>query len=52
MKYTELHCLTNFSFLQASSHPEELVERAQELGYGGLAITDRASVSGVVRAHV
>ncbi len=51
MKYTELHCLTNFSFLQAASHPEELVEQSQELGYRSLAITDRHSVSGVVRAH-
>ena len=23
--YSELHCLTNFSFLEAASHPDELV---------------------------
>ncbi|WP_459556751.1 error-prone DNA polymerase [Lacunimicrobium album] len=51
MQYTELHCLSNFSFLQAASHPEELVEQAHDLGYNGIAITDRHSVSGVVRAH-
>lgn len=50
--YCELHCLTNFSFLKAASHPEELVERAAALGYSALAITDECSVSGVVRAHV
>jgi error-prone DNA polymerase len=50
--YAELHCLTNFSFLRGASHPEELVERAVELGYSALAITDECSVSGVVRAHV
>jgi error-prone DNA polymerase len=50
--YAELHCLTNFSFLRGASHPEELVERAAELGYSALAITDECSVSGVVRAHV
>ena len=50
--YAELHCLTNFSFLRGASHPEELVQRAAELGYSALAITDECSVSGVVRAHV
>src|SRR6187551_1754114 len=50
--YAELHCLTNYSFLRGASHPEELVERAAELGYSALAITDECSVAGVVRAHV
>ncbi len=52
MRYAELHCRTNFSFLEGASHPDELVTRAAELGYAALAITDRHSVSGVVRAHV
>jgi error-prone DNA polymerase len=50
--YAELHCLTNFSFLRGASHPEELVERAAQLGYAALAITDECSLAGVVRAHV
>jgi error-prone DNA polymerase len=50
--YAELHCLTNFSFLRGASHPEELVERAAQLGYSALAITDECSLAGVVRAHV
>jgi error-prone DNA polymerase len=50
--YAELHCLSNFSFLRGASHPQELVERAIELGYVALAITDECSVAGVVRAHV
>ena len=50
--YAELHCLSNFSFLRGASHPEELVERAQALGYAALAITDECSFSGVVRAHL
>jgi len=50
-RYAELHCTTNFSFLQGGSHPEELVSQAASLGYAALAITDRASLSGVVRAH-
>ena len=49
--YAELHCTSNFSFLQGGSHPEELVARAAVLGYAAVAITDRASLSGIVRAH-
>ena len=52
MRYAELHCLSNFSFLRGASHPEELVQRAAELGYGALAITDECSVSGLVKAHI
>ena len=48
--YAELHCLSNFTFLRGASHPEELVEQADELGYRALAITDECSVAGVVRA--
>ncbi len=50
--YAELHCLTNFTFLRGASHAEELVERAAELGYAALAITDECSLAGVVRAHL
>jgi len=50
--YAELHCLSNFTFLRGASHPYELVERAIELGYAALAITDECSVAGTVRAHV
>jgi error-prone DNA polymerase len=49
--YAELHCKTNFSFLEGASHPEELVEQAVRLDYQALAITDRHSLAGVVRAH-
>ena len=49
MRYVELHCKSNFSFLEGASHPDELVERAAKLGYAGLAITDRESMAGVVR---
>jgi len=50
--YAELRCKTNFSFLEGASHPDELATRAAELGYAALAITDRNSLAGVVRAHV
>jgi len=46
MGYTELHCHSAYSFLDGVSLPEELVERASELGYESLALTDHDSVSG------
>src|SRR5215471_8838482 len=49
--YAELAVTTNFSFLRGASHPEELVECAQQLGLAGIGIADRNSVAGVVRAH-
>ena len=49
--YSELHCKTNFSFLSGASHADELVDRAIELGYQALAITDENTLAGVVRAH-
>lgn len=50
--YAELQCVSNFTFLRGASHPEELVERAADLGYSALALTDECSLAGVVRAHV
>ncbi|MBC7828236.1 MAG: error-prone DNA polymerase [Chitinophagaceae bacterium] len=52
MPYTELQVTTNFSFLRGASHPEELVEQAAAYGYTDIAITDRNSFAGLVRAHV
>ena len=49
--YAELHCLSNFTFLRGASHPREQVERAAQLGYTALALTDECSLAGVVRAH-
>ena len=52
MQYSELHCITNFTFLRGASHPHELVTMASNLGYRALAITDECSLAGVVKAHV
>ena len=52
MNYTELQVTTNFSFLRGASHPEELVEQAASYRYKEIAITDRNSFAGIVRAHV
>ncbi len=51
MTYAELQVTSNFSFLRGASHPEELVMRARDLGYRALALTDRNTLGGVVRAH-
>ncbi|HYQ81381.1 MAG TPA: PHP domain-containing protein, partial [Anaeromyxobacteraceae bacterium] len=50
-RYAELRCKSSFSFLAGASHPEELVDRAAELGLSGLAVADRDGLYGVVRAH-
>jgi len=47
--YAELHAHSNFTLLDGGSHPEELVERAKELGLAGIAITDRDALYGAVR---
>ena len=52
MEFAELHAVSNFTFLHGASHPEELVDRACELGYRAIAITDECSVAGAVRAHL
>ncbi len=47
--YAELHCHSNFSFLDGASHPRELVEEAARLGLSALALTDHDGLYGVVR---
>lgn len=51
MRYAELLCVSNFSFQYGASHPRELFERAYEVGYSALAITDECSLAGIVRAY-
>jgi len=50
--YAELQTASNFSFLRGASHPEELMVTAAALGLAAVAITDRNSVSGLVKAHL
>ena len=52
MSYVELQSLTAFSFREGASLPEELARRAAELGHAAVAVADRNSLAGVVRAHV
>ena len=50
-RYAELRCRSSFSFLTGASQPEELVDRAADLGLEALALADRGGLYGVVRAH-
>ncbi len=52
MSYVELQVTSNFSFLRGASHPEEIIKQAAAYGYKEIAITDRNSFAGIVRAHV
>ncbi len=49
--YAELQVTSNFSFLRGASHPHELVTAAAALGHQAIAITDRNSLAGIIRAH-
>ena len=49
VRYAELHCHSNFSFLDGASHPEELATEATRLGLEALAICDHNGFYGVVR---
>ncbi len=51
-RYAELEVATNFTFLTGGSHPEELVATAKALGLEAIAVTDRNTLAGAVRAHI
>ena len=49
VEYAELHCHSNFSFLDGASSPEELVVEAARLRLAACALTDHDGYYGVVR---
>jgi len=51
-RYAELDVTTNFSFLRGGSHAEELVATAKAHQLEAIAVTDRNTLAGVVRAHL
>ena len=51
MRYAELQCASHFSFLRGASSCEELFVQARLCGLEALAVTDRNSLAGIVRAH-
>ena len=48
--YAEIAVTTNFSFLRGASHPQEMVQKAAELGHAAIGIADRNTLAGAVRA--
>ena len=51
MSYAELIAASNFSFLRGASHADEMVLTAKALGLSAIAIADRNTCAGLVRAH-
>src|SRR5215210_2388424 len=49
VRFAELHCHTNFSFLDGASPADDLVARAVEIGLSALAVTDHQGLYGAVR---
>ena len=49
--YVELRCRSAFSFLEGASNPEDLADRAAELGHHTLALADRDGLYGAPRFH-
>ena len=49
--YVELRCRSAFSFLEAASNPEDLIQRAAELEHPTLALGDRDGLYGTPRFH-
>ena len=52
MSFVELQVTSNYSFLRGGSHADEMLRQAAVYGYKTLAIADRNTLSGIVRAHV
>jgi error-prone DNA polymerase len=51
-RYVELHAASAFSFLEGTSQPESLVQRAIELEMPAMALLDRNGVYGSARFHI
>ncbi len=49
--YVELRCRSAFTFLEAASNPEDLADRAAELGYPAMALGDVGGVYAIPRFH-
>jgi len=49
--FTHLHIHSAFSFLYGTFTPEALVQRAKEMGYDAIALTDKNGLYGAVRFY-
>src|SRR5580700_11715669 len=50
--FVDFHTRSAFSFLEAASLPEDLVQRGQELGHGAMALMDRDNLCGAPRFYM
>ncbi len=50
--FIDFHARSAFSFLEAASLPEDLVQRAADLGHGAMALMDRDNLSGAPRFYM
>jgi len=50
-RYVELQATSHFSFLRGASSCEELFSQANVCGLEAMAVVDRNSLAGIVRAH-
>jgi error-prone DNA polymerase len=51
MSYVEIQVTSHFSFLRGASSAEQLFSAAARLGISALAVVDRNTLAGIVRAH-
>src|SRR5450432_2555703 len=51
-EFAELCAKTHFSLLEGASRPEEMIDKAHDLGLHALAVADSRGLYGSVRAHV
>jgi error-prone DNA polymerase len=49
--FNEWICKTNFSFLQGASHPRDIIETANALGYQSLCVNDFDGAYGLARCY-
>ena len=50
--FVDFHTRSAFSFLEAASLPEDLVQRAADLGHSAMALMDRDNLSGAPRFYM
>jgi error-prone DNA polymerase len=50
--FVDFHTRSAFSFLEAASLPEDLIQRAADLAHGAMALMDRDNLSGAPRFYM
>ena len=50
--FVDFHTRSAFSFLEAASLPEDLIQHAADLGHGAMALMDRDNLCGAPRFYM